>query len=159
LTVHLYLSIHASQRNVSSVYSVDTAEFRADKLLTRTVGSSYFPNIHFIYILDSFENKFRCSFLLSDYFPPVPFAPVYPCTNCFTSSFEISAEPWPHCCQRPSEYHMIPFLSSFQSLIPIPLWGNHFFLMPKKEGSATACLEPTVFLIRHSPPLLPNQRP
>jgi len=79
--------------------------------------------------------------------------------TCFTSSFEISAETWPHCSQRPSEYHMIPFLSSFQSPIPIPLWGNHFFLMPKKEGSATACLEPTVFLIRHSPPLLPNQRP
>ena len=80
-------------------------------------------------------------------------------TTWFTSSFEISAETRLHCCQRPSEYHMIPFLSSFQSPIPIPLWGNHFFLMPKKEGSATACLEPTVFLIRHSPALLPNQRP
>jgi hypothetical protein len=39
-------------------------------------------------------------------------------TSCLTSSFEISTEPSSYCCQRPSGYHMIPFLSSFQSLIP-----------------------------------------
>ena len=139
-------------------------KFHASKQDISTAGreivpSSYFPNLGFIYILDFLKNKFRCSLVLPYFFPSRALCTSFHGTTCCTSSFEISAEPWLHCYQRPSEYHMIPFLSSFQSLIPIPLWGNHFFLMPKKEGRATACLEPTVFLIRHSPPLLPNQRP